>query len=126
MPELRQGLFAAVLGMSSLQRLSLEGNRLTSLPKEVGDLAGLRVLNVNSNLLTAIPGSCLPQALLGSQLAGQGREAAPVSCLSSRSCLPIEQHAVACGQDGHTTAARSGTAAQLACAGGGTACLCCT
>ena len=42
--------------MTSLQRLSLEGNRLTSLPKELGDLGALRVLNANGNLLTAIPG----------------------------------------------------------------------
>ena len=43
--------------MTSLQRLSLEGNRLTALPKELGDLSALRVLNANGNLLTAIPGA---------------------------------------------------------------------
>ena len=48
---------AAVVSMSSLHRLSLEGNRLTTLPKELGNLSHLRVLNANGNLLTAIPGT---------------------------------------------------------------------
>ena len=47
---------AAVVSMTSLHRLSLEGNRLTALPKELGNLSHLRVLNANGNLLTAIPG----------------------------------------------------------------------
>ena len=35
--------------MTSLQRLSLDGNRLTSLPKEPGDLHALWVLSLQNN-----------------------------------------------------------------------------
>ena len=35
--------------MTSLQRPSLEGNRLTSLPKELGDLGALRVLSLDKS-----------------------------------------------------------------------------
>ena len=42
--------------MTTLQRLSLASNKLTSLPKDVGNLTALRVLNANDNQLTSVPG----------------------------------------------------------------------
>ena len=42
--------------MTTLQRLSLASNKLTSLPKDVGSLTALRVLNANDNQLTSVPG----------------------------------------------------------------------
>ena len=52
-----KGLCCAVVGtMTTLQRLSLADNKLTSLPKDVGNLTGLRVLNANNNQLISVPG----------------------------------------------------------------------
>lgn len=39
----------------AIEHLILSGNRLTSLPKELGELQRLQILDVNGNLLTSIP-----------------------------------------------------------------------
>ena len=50
--------------MTKLQLLLLDGNKLTELPAEIGDLKELRVLSVRDNQLVALPTSIQRMTIL--------------------------------------------------------------
>lgn len=52
---------SALCGLSTLEVLDVQANRLLALPEAIQDLVSLRVLNVSGNQLTAIPMDALAQ-----------------------------------------------------------------
>ncbi|TKA71753.1 hypothetical protein B0A55_08583 [Friedmanniomyces simplex] len=59
--NLSGNLPGAICGLTTLEVLDLQGNRLLSLPEALRELVSLRVLNVSGNQLTAIPMEALQQ-----------------------------------------------------------------
>ena len=51
------GLPTSIHRLTKLEELHLDGNKLTELPAEIGDLRELRVLNVRKNQLVGLPTS---------------------------------------------------------------------
>jgi Leucine-rich repeat (LRR) protein len=64
-------LSVSILGLKQVEILDLSGNKLASLPQEIGSLRHLRILNVSKNQLKSLPMTSLCQVPLQSLLASK-------------------------------------------------------
>ncbi|KAF1942779.1 L domain-like protein [Clathrospora elynae] len=66
--DLTGDLSAAICGLTALEVLELQSNKLTSIPTEINRLTKLRILNVSDNQLCAIPTEVFTSTLVELQV----------------------------------------------------------